>query len=189
ITVPVSTQTSVGGFIFPGDRVDVMLTQSIDGVEGESLKASETILRNLRVLATDKSTESSTDASGKTVVRSIRNVTLEVTPRIAEKVTVAQKIGPLSLSLRSTADTPAELERAIASSEVDLGNGVTRAEEEQLLRRVVARPQDGPSTYVTGGDVSRFESKSMPRMGGAGVAVVDGKSVSVPAGPVVRVTR
>ncbi|MEC7932534.1 MAG: Flp pilus assembly protein CpaB, partial [Pseudomonadota bacterium] len=55
VTVPVSAQTSVAGFVFPGDRIDLVLTQSVaGGGEGEPLKVSETILRNLRVLATDQ---------------------------------------------------------------------------------------------------------------------------------------
>src|SRR5688500_10328187 len=57
VTVPVTAKTGVGGFIFPGDRVDMMLTQSVSG-EGETLKTTETILRNLRILATDQFTES-----------------------------------------------------------------------------------------------------------------------------------
>ena len=85
ITVPVNAQSGVAGFVFPGDRVDMVLTQQVDG-EGPSLKASETILRNLRVLATDQSTVSEKDETGSTVVKEIRMVTLEVTPQIAEKV-------------------------------------------------------------------------------------------------------
>ncbi len=57
VTIPVSQKTGVAGFIFPGDRVDLLLTQTIKGEEGSPLKAAETILRNLRVLATDQTTE------------------------------------------------------------------------------------------------------------------------------------
>ena len=102
VTVPVSAKTGVAGFVFPGDRVDLVLTQAVKGDDGQSLKASETILRNLRVLATDQSMTQET-VDGKTVVRAFRTVTLEVTPKIAEKVAVAQTIGTLSLSLRSIA--------------------------------------------------------------------------------------
>ena len=56
ITVPVSAKTGVGGFIFPGAHVDLMLTQTVKGSDGQPLKAAETILRNLRILATDTST-------------------------------------------------------------------------------------------------------------------------------------
>src|SRR6478752_2889677 len=66
VTVPVSEKTGVAGFVFPGDHVDLMLTQEVNGQEGSSLKATETILRNLRVLATDQSTETTKDDDGKT---------------------------------------------------------------------------------------------------------------------------
>lgn len=194
ITVPVSATSGVGGFIFPGDHVDLILTQTVEG-EGESLKAAETIMRNLRVLATDRSTESQVGPDGKTVVSSNSNVTLEVTPRIAEKITVAQQIGSLSLSLRSIADNQSELERALAAGEVDLPNGASKQEEERLLRLAVRRPQEGPSSYVTGGDVSRFETRALPRTAPAQAAAPAAYSGPVPsaparpAGPVVRVTR
>src|SRR4029453_7046933 len=53
ITVPVNVSTSVAGFVFPGDRVDIMLTQEVSG-DGPALKVTETIVRNVRVLATDQ---------------------------------------------------------------------------------------------------------------------------------------
>src|SRR5690606_4710586 len=147
VTVPVSAKTGVAGFVFPGDRVDLVLTQTVKGDEGAALKASETILRNIRVLATDQSTESET-VDGKTVVRAFRTVTLEVTPKIAEKVAVAQTIGTLSLSLRSIADNQSELEKAIAAGDVDVPEGATPAEEERLLRAAMSRPADSGGTFV-----------------------------------------
>jgi pilus assembly protein CpaB len=177
ITVPVSAKTGVGGFVFPGDRVDLMLTQTVKGGEGASgdLKASETILRNLRVLATDQSTTQET-VNGNTVVRQFRTVTLEVTPKIAEKVAVAQTIGTLSLSLRSIADNQAELERAIAQGDVKIPDGATPQQEEKLLAAAMNRPNDGATTYQTGGDVSRFQRRTVP-------AAAPATAVAGPAGP------
>jgi pilus assembly protein CpaB len=165
ITVPVSAKTGVGGFIFPGDHVDLMLTQSVSGGDDGlgTLKTTETILRNLRILATDQSTESTTTEDGKTIVRAFRTVTLEVTPRIAEKISVAQTLGTLSLSLRSIADNQTDLDRAIASGEIDLPAGASKAQEEKLLTQAIARPQEGATTFVTGGDVSRFQRRTVPR--------------------------
>jgi pilus assembly protein CpaB len=199
ITVPVSAKTGVGGFVFPGDRVDMMLTSTLDGDEGDSLKTTETILRNLRVLATDQSTESTTTPDGKTVVRAFRTVTLEVTPRIAEKISVAQTLGTISLVLRSIADNGGDLERAVASGEVDLPANASREDEERLLRQALARPQDGRASYVTGGDVSRFARSTTPHKGGDHPIVTTpdgtfavsggGAAAAAPAGPTVRVTR
>src|SRR3712207_6599807 len=55
ITVPVNNATGVAGFVFPGDRVDIVLTQTVEGGgDGPPLRVSETIVRNVRVLATDQ---------------------------------------------------------------------------------------------------------------------------------------
>ncbi|WP_067732904.1 Flp pilus assembly protein CpaB [Novosphingobium naphthalenivorans] len=197
VTIPVSAKTGVGGFVFPGDHVDLVLTQSISG-EGEPLRTAETVLRNLRVLATDQTTDNDV-VDGKTVVRAFSTVTLEVTPRIAEKVAVAQDIGTISLSLRSIADNQADFERALASGEVKVPEGATKEQEEQIMRQALSKPIEGNTTYVTGGDVSRFQRSSRPAQGGGqgthgmgssapmAVAVAGGQPVRT--GPVVRVTR
>lgn len=191
VTVPVSAKTGVAGFVFPGDRVDLVLTQTIKG-EDSDLKSAETFLRNLRVLATDQSATQET-VEGKTVVREFRTVTLEVTPKMAEKVAVAQTIGTLSLSLRSIADNQTELDRAIAAGDIKVPDNATPEEEERLLTQALARPTDKGSTFVTGNDVSRFQRRTMP--------VQDAPRSSYPAentqtgaaprptGPMVRVTR
>ena len=198
ITVPVNSSTGVAGFVFPGDRVDIVLTQEVaGGGEGPPLKVSETVVRNVRVLATDQRTDSKGE-DGKTLVKTFSNVTLEATPRIAEKVAVAQSIGQLSLSLRSIADNTSELERAIASGEVKVPEGTNPAQERQMLLAVANRPIDTNTTYSTGGDVSRFQRRSVPARapasGGGQVsnAALAGGSQSagvVTAGPVVRVAR
>lgn len=166
VTVPVSDKTGVAGFVFPGDRVDLVLTQSVKpsgaGDEGE-LKTSETILRNLRVLATDQSTTQQKTEGGNTIVKQFRTVTLEVTPKLAEKVSVAQTLGTISLSLRSIADSQSELERAIAQGDVKIPEGATPQQEEKLLREAMNRPSDGATTYQTGGDVSRFANRTFTR--------------------------
>ena len=196
VTIPTSANTGVAGFIFPGDRVDILLTQTVKGDgQGAALKAAETILRNVRVLATDQSTETETK-DGKTKVRKFRNVTLEVTPKIAEKIAVSQTIGTLSLVLRSIADNQSELERAIASGDLKLPEGATREQEEKLISQAMNRPQDGATSFVTGGDVSRFQRRSMPAQGEGRPAPSAGGdtggaafAAARPAGPTVTVMR
>jgi pilus assembly protein CpaB len=161
ITVPVNVTSGVAGFVFPGDHVDMVLTQSVDGGEGPPLKVSETIVRNLRVLATDQRITDKDD-EGKTLVRVFANVTFEVTPRLAEKIAVAQSLGSLSLSLRSIADNTAEVERGVASGAIKIPAGTTPDQEKQILTAMANRPIDNGTTYSTGGDVSRFQRKSVP---------------------------
>jgi pilus assembly protein CpaB len=161
ITVPVNVTSGVAGFVFPGDHVDMVLTQSVDGGEGPALKVSETIVRNLRVLATDQRITDKDD-EGKTSVRVFANVTFEVTPRLAEKIAVAQSLGSLSLSLRSIADNTAEVERGVASGAIKIPAGTTPDQEKQILTAMANRPIDSSTTFSTGGDVSRFQRKSVP---------------------------
>jgi len=173
VTVPVSNTSGVAGFIFPGDRVDMVLTQVVTGGgDGAPLKVSETIVRNLRVLATDQRIDSK-DAEGKTEVKIFNSVTFEATPRIAEKVAVAQSMGTLSLALRSIADTTAELERAVAAGEVKVPAGTNPADERRILLAVANRPVDSNTTYTTGGDVSRFQRRSIPSRAASAPAAGD----------------
>lgn len=192
VTLPVSNTSGVAGFIFPGDRVDLVLTQTVSG-DGPALNASETIVRNLRVLATDQRVDEKNE-DGQVEVKTFSTVTVEVTPKIAEKLAVAQNIGSLSLALRSIADTTAELERAIASGEVEVPEDATPGEERTLLLAVANRPIDTDVTYTTGGQVSRFQRSSIPSQGSsrssseaAPAAPSGGTYVS--QGPSVRVAR
>ncbi len=201
VTVPVSATTGVAGFVFAGDRVDLVLTQQIDGEgDGPALKTAETVLRNLRVLATDQTTEKTTDENGKTVVSEFRTVTLEVTPKIAEKIAVAQTIGQISLVLRSISDNPAELEKALASGSVQIPAGATPEQEERLLKAAAGQPMDKGVTFVTGADVSRFQRSSVPSKAPAQSSAPQYSAPARPAypgaapakvytGPSVRVTR
>ncbi|MEA3052531.1 MAG: pilus assembly protein CpaB [Sphingomonadales bacterium] len=209
VTVAVSATSGVAGFVFPGDRVDIVLTQQVaGGGDGTPLKVSETILRNLRVLATDQRMDAQGE-DGKQVVQRFSMVTFEATPKIAEKIAVAETIGSLSLSLRSIADNSAELERAIASGEVTVPQNDDPKAERRMLLAIANRPIEGASTYTIGSDVSRFQRGTVPGkskpVAEAGDRVADAitalaansagrapgaeAAASVPKGPVVRVAR
>jgi pilus assembly protein CpaB len=209
ITVPVSNTSGVAGFVFPGDRVDLVLTQEVEGGgDGPALKVSETIVRNVRVLATDQRIDSKGE-DGKTLPKVAATVTLEATPRLAEKIAVAQTMGQLSLALRSLADNTAELERMVASGKVKLPQGATPAEERKMMLAIASQPVDSATTYTTGGDVSRFQRRSVPArtksrdemaadvLKGFTDKLVDrvapaapgSAGAGAPAGPVVRVAR
>ena len=193
VTVPVSALTGVAGFVFPGDRVDLVLTQNVEASAGPPLKVSETIVRNLRVLATDQRATPSIDDKGNTVVSEYKLVTIEATPRIAEKITVAQSIGTISLSLRSLADNAAELEQALASGDINIPEGATADQERAIMRQLAQRPSATKSSYATGGDVSRFQRSSMPEQMPLAVAAAQARTQKqvekITKGPVVRVSR
>jgi pilus assembly protein CpaB len=104
IGVPVNADTSAGGFILPNDRVDVVLTRDMSG--GAQIKnfQSETILRDVRVLAVDQTAQPQKDQQsvvGKTA-------TLELKPEQAELLVRSQQMGVLSLALRALGDSAGE---------------------------------------------------------------------------------
>src|SRR5579884_1893059 len=192
ITVPVNISSAVAGFVFPGDHVDLVLTQTVQGGgDGPPLKVAETIIRNLRVLATDQRI-SGKDDEGKTVVKTFSNVTFEVTPRIAEKIAVAQSLGSLSMSLRSIADNTADLQREVADGDVKIPAGTSPDQEKQMLLAMSNRPIDTNTTFETGGDVSRFQRRTVPSKTVAAPAAGQGGASAAPAmpvGPIVRIAR
>ncbi|MBN8806105.1 MAG: Flp pilus assembly protein CpaB [Sphingopyxis terrae] len=198
VTVKVSQEQGVAGFVFPGDRVDVLLAQTISVKEGSSypddqLYTAETIVRNVRVLATDQRYDAE-DETGKTPVRTFGSVTLEATPQIAGRIAVAENMGKLSRALRPLAENTGELEAAIASGDVNVPTKGGSAAERRMMADAAGRPT--PSrTATTGGDVSRFWIPVSGRVSAprppAGIPMAAGspQAAAVPIGPVVRVTR
>lgn len=101
ISIPVTAETGAGGFILPGDRVDVLQARSA-GKDEDGAKAllTEVLLRNIRVLAIDQSTAPAEDS--KTVVGAV--ATLEVAASDADVLVRGRKEGDMVLALRSYAD-------------------------------------------------------------------------------------
>ena len=99
VSVPATATSAVSGFIYAGDRVDVLLTHTLNGPNGQHA-ATETILRNARVIAMDQRLDFAPGDKpevGKTA-------TLELTAKQTEIVTLGVKMGELSLVLRSLQD-------------------------------------------------------------------------------------
>jgi pilus assembly protein CpaB len=105
VSTEIKPETGAGGFIIPGDHVDVILYRRDKEAEKASGSAeahvSETILQNIRVLAIDQTVE---DKNGQKVVVG-KTATLELSPGQAETLVLAQQIGVVSLALRSVTDT------------------------------------------------------------------------------------
>src|SRR6202048_3414149 len=98
IAIPVATGGASTGLLSPGDRVDVVLTQTFKNDPWLARRSvSETVVPSLRVLAVDAADAKLTGTGNGFG----RTVTLEVTPEQAEKINVAGELGKLSLTLRS----------------------------------------------------------------------------------------
>ncbi|NOD88218.1 MULTISPECIES: Flp pilus assembly protein CpaB [unclassified Ruegeria] len=104
MAIEVDAVTAVGGFVTPGDHVDIVLTQGAK----QELRAV-TILQNIRVIGVDQQSEELSDQP-----EIARTITVEVTPQQGQRLALAQKAGTLSLTLRtldSVEDEPMEMVR------------------------------------------------------------------------------
>lgn len=103
VATQIAADTSAGGFILPNDYVDVIMTRRSDTAGTAGGFVTETILKNIRVLAIDQAIQE--DEEGRRV-KVGETATLELTPQQAEIITVAQQMADrLTLSLRSLVDT------------------------------------------------------------------------------------
>ena len=100
ISVRISPETGAGGFILPNDYVDVILTRRDRNSGGGEEHYSQTLLRNVRILAIDQTIQ---EKDGEKVVVG-KTATVELKPRQAEILALAQAMGDISLTLRSLAD-------------------------------------------------------------------------------------
>ncbi len=128
VSTEISPETGAGGFILPGDRVDVIVTIRRDKDDKKKSKdeeaaTSETVLNNVRVLAIDQTVE---EKNGQKVVVG-KTATLELTQRQAETLALSRQLGTLSLALRALVDAsgdrtaPAEENRRTGVNTVRFG--------------------------------------------------------------------
>jgi pilus assembly protein CpaB len=120
VTIALDNITGHSGLMLPGDRVDIILTQSVGGAAsaGEA-HVGETIVRAARVLAIGKALKAPDNPEN--VDEHPDAVTLEVTPKQAEAVSVAKQLGNLSLALRSLPSTESDrVEDELATTGADL---------------------------------------------------------------------
>jgi len=134
VAVRVDATSSISGLVFPGDRVDILLTHSITNGDAQR-RATETVLTNVRVLAIDQKIND-TDESPKVG----KNATLEVTPKQAEMLAVLSELGKLSFALRSLAKDEEELKRIANSGEPleepDPERGTTHTWDSEVSRLI-----------------------------------------------------
>lgn len=146
VSVSINATTGISGLVFPGDRVDLILTQNITQTtagEKSVRRASETVLTDIRVLAVDQSTD---DQENEPAVA--KTVTLEVTPKQVEIISVVTELGKLSLSLRSLAHDGTDGVASGSGSKVVARRTHTWDSEASILLPPPAGPGSSPTRTV-----------------------------------------
>lgn len=133
-SIPLTATTGVSGFIYAGDRVDVLLTHTLQTQGGGAQhNATETILRNARVIAIDQRVDFAPGDKpevGKTA-------TLELTSKQAEIITLGVKMGELSLVLRSMQEIDEEDRDGNEDATAELGMSYTH---DSQVSRLIKEP-------------------------------------------------
>jgi pilus assembly protein CpaB len=129
VTIRVNDVEGVGGFVQPGDRVDVVLTRQID----KGSATTEVVLQNTKVLAVDQVSD---ERAAKAAVP--KSVTLEVTTVDAQKIWLASSVGNLSLLLRKAGDTAEKKTRPITLKDLS-GNEAVSGDKDATTTVVVTR--------------------------------------------------
>lgn len=112
VTIRVNDVDGVGGFVLPGDHVDVVMTRQIE----KGSATSDVILQNTRVLAVDQNAD---ERAGKATVA--KSVTLEVNTVQAQKLWLASSVGTLSLLLRKAGETAETKTHKVTLKDLTLG--------------------------------------------------------------------
>jgi pilus assembly protein CpaB len=126
VTIRVNDVDGVGGFVLPGDRVDVVLTRQVD----KNSASNEIVQQNARVLAVDQAADERADKP--TVVKA---VTLEVDLIGAQKLSLAASVGNLSLMLRKAGEVASVAPRRITLD--DLTSAEAPQQEDDTTKRAV----------------------------------------------------
>src|SRR6266550_948000 len=114
--MPSTDVTGVGGFVLPGDRVDVLLTRTVSGGNDANNTVTQVLAENVRVLGVD---QSANDEADKPVVS--KAITVEVTPDQAHSIALGQSVGTVSLTLRRVADDAPLARKSTAVSDLAVG--------------------------------------------------------------------
>jgi len=140
ISIKVDEESGVSGLIRPGDYVDVVLTQVFDKEDSARRALSDTVLSNVRVIAIDQEiTQGGRPISAAVTGKQAQTVSLELTQDQIKKITVAKKLGTLSLAVR------AAVERWDPAAAAERGSG---CESPELARTAVV--------VHSGGEVKQY---------------------------------
>ncbi len=142
VTVATDTVSGVAGFVFPGDRVDLLFTHGISNISGKAStgkdSVAEVLAPNVRVLAVNlreaAASNGNGDEGGKpAAVQAPSSVTIEVSEAVAQQVRLAEKNGHISLSLRSIHDENSTVPAPTALTDLSKASSVDKAKGAELI--------------------------------------------------------
>jgi pilus assembly protein CpaB len=139
-TLSVDARKSAAGLLSPGDRVDVQIFVRPNESQGITMPFTKIFLQNIRVYAVDQTIEKSADG---TETRSVaKTVSLIVTPAQANRITLAENLGEVSLIPRNPDDDKVVDDAEQGADELFGRSTSSSRAKEQLTR--IEEPKNGP---------------------------------------------
>ena len=160
VAVPVNATSSISGLVAPGNKVDIVLTYSIQK-SGVQYKKSKTILTNIEVFSVDKVRHTDSPDASKQSAKP-ENVSLPITPPQAQTLSFATQKGQLQLTLRSTSD-----DVAVETTEIDdeAFEGIDTEEGAKLAEESVdPAPKRVSNTQTSGTDQDKLKAFLNPNV-------------------------
>jgi pilus assembly protein CpaB len=161
MTIRVNDVLGVAGFVLPGDRVDILLTREI--VKDQPI--TDILLQNVKVLGIDQRSE---QQNNKPDV--VKAVTIEVTTEQAQKITLAARVGTLSLALRDVSNVELAPVKPVSIKDLGISEAIGTVEpkpedkknQTPVVKVVPKKPENAlPSIGITRG-TARQEYKVTP---------------------------
>jgi pilus assembly protein CpaB len=191
VTVAVTNTSGVGGFVFPGDRVDLVLTHEVPNGVNLPLRGAETILTNVRVLAVNEKTD---DTGQVGAIVAVQSVTLEVPPPFVEEIAVMQRLGAISLSLRPITDSALPDVATKATKKGESKDPLTAAAAETVaaksdMEAPLVMPSDKKRTLTIDRQVSKLVTMARQPNNGASAGAAGPSLNAAPVKPDITVSR
>jgi pilus assembly protein CpaB len=176
ISINVDAESGVSGLIWPGDYVDVVLTQMSDKADSAHRSMSEIVLRNVRIIAIDQEIVEGAPGNNSAAGKLTHSVSLQLSPEQVKKIFVAKDLGKLSLAIRSaseqtdTADAGTmfgcDVSQEIAHQSAIAGQSATVVVYEggKLKQYAVKKNDADEKTHLSGCDASTENARQSAAM-------------------------
>lgn len=169
VTIRVNNISGVAGFVVPGDKVDILVTRK----DNDGKPTTDILLQNVKVLGIDQ--KASEDLDKPSVAKAL---TLEVTPIQAQKLTLAQQVGQLSLVLRHVSNSAQAPMETITIGDLKVGE-INRPEAPRLIEPVSAAATSQTAVAEIAKPTSSAVRKTKPTDNRVSISIIRGMALSV----------
>jgi pilus assembly protein CpaB len=171
ISINVDAESGVSGLIWPGDYVDIVMTQVNNRSDVAGRSHSEIVLRNVRIVAIDQELAVGPAGTNTAAGKVTHAVSLQLTPEQVKKITLAKDLGKLSLAIRSAVE---QNESVDAGATYDCDVSPELARQNEAAQQSEAARRSATVVVFSGDKAKEYQVKRHDRGGPAAVSGCNG---------------